>query len=202
MAEWLERPPRKATLWCKCMGSNPGQPGEKIVKYDLTNQVKFELSTYISKYLFTKPMNTEWSFKLIIFKCHQFVRQILPRDIRPQEKSIVLYFSSSVSNIWYGLCHVFGFYTLSRLMCLSLCNCACSLLLYVYICGVNTLASFQEERLLWNVGQIVNVTCMHTHTNTVYYLPFVFENGGRYCFGFRRRIRRLRGCFALYLRCY
>ena len=31
--------------------------------------------------------------------------------------------------------------------------------------------------------------------------PFL-KNGGRYCFGFRRRIRRLRGCFALYLGCY
>ena len=31
------------------------------------------------------------------------------------------------------------------------------------------------------------------------------KNGGRYCFGFRHRIRhprRLRGCFALYLGCY
>ena len=38
-----------------------------------------------------------------------------------------------------------------------------------------------------------------------FYLPPVFENGGRYCFGFRRRIRRLRrlcGCFALYFGCY
>ena len=50
-----------------------------------------------------------------------------------------------------------------------------------------------------------------------FYLPPVFENGGRYCFGVRRRIRRLRrlrrprrlrrlrrlrGCFALYLGCY
>ena len=35
-----------------------------------------------------------------------------------------------------------------------------------------------------------------------FYLPPVFENGGRYCFGFRRRLRRLRGCFALYLGCY
>ena len=41
-----------------------------------------------------------------------------------------------------------------------------------------------------------------------FYLPPVFKNGGRYCFGFRRRIhrprclRRLRGCFALYLGCY
>ena len=34
---------------------------------------------------------------------------------------------------------------------------------------------------------------------TCYYLPPVFENGGRYCFGVRRRLRRLRGCFALYL---
>ena len=32
-----------------------------------------------------------------------------------------------------------------------------------------------------------------------YYLPPVFENGGRYCFGVRRRLRR---CFALYLGCY
>ena len=42
-------------------------------------------------------------------------------------------------------------------------------------------------------------------TLTAYYLPPVFENGWRYCFGFRRRIRRLRrlrGCFALYLGCY
>ena len=34
--------------------------------------------------------------------------------------------------------------------------------------------------------------------------PFL-KNGGRYCFGFRRRIRRprrLRRCFALYLGCY
>ena len=31
--------------------------------------------------------------------------------------------------------------------------------------------------------------------------PFL-KNGGRYCFGVRRRIRRLRGCFALYLGCY
>ena len=28
------------------------------------------------------------------------------------------------------------------------------------------------------------------------------KNGGRYCFGFRHRIRCLRGCFALYLGCY
>ena len=35
-----------------------------------------------------------------------------------------------------------------------------------------------------------------------FYLPPVFENGGRYCFGFGRRLRRLRGCFALYLGCY
>ena len=28
------------------------------------------------------------------------------------------------------------------------------------------------------------------------------KNGGRYCFGVRRRIRRLRGCFALYLGCF
>ena len=41
-----------------------------------------------------------------------------------------------------------------------------------------------------------------------FYLPPVFENGGRYCFGVRRRLRRLRrlrglrGCFALYLGCY
>ena len=38
-----------------------------------------------------------------------------------------------------------------------------------------------------------------------FYLPPVFENGGRYCFGFRHRLcrlRRLRGCFALYLGCY
>ena len=38
-----------------------------------------------------------------------------------------------------------------------------------------------------------------------YYLPPVFENGGRYCFGVRRRLRRLRRlrrCFALYLGCY
>ena len=34
------------------------------------------------------------------------------------------------------------------------------------------------------------------------YLPPVFENGGRYCFGVRRRLRRLRRCFALYLGCY
>ena len=41
--------------------------------------------------------------------------------------------------------------------------------------------------------------------------PTIFENGGRYCFGFGRRLRRLRrlsrlrrlrGCFALYLGCY
>ena len=34
--------------------------------------------------------------------------------------------------------------------------------------------------------------------------PFL-KNGGRYCFGVRRRIRcprRIRGCFALYLGCY
>ena len=45
----------------------------------------------------------------------------------------------------------------------------------------------------------------------IFYLPAVFENGGRYCFGVRRRLRRprrlrrlrrLRGCFALYLGCY
>ena len=36
----------------------------------------------------------------------------------------------------------------------------------------------------------------------IFYLPPVFENGGRYCFGVRRRLRRLRGCFALYLGCY
>ena len=33
----------------------------------------------------------------------------------------------------------------------------------------------------------------------------ILKNGGRYCFGFHRRIRRprrLRGCFALYLDCY
>ena len=35
-----------------------------------------------------------------------------------------------------------------------------------------------------------------------FYLPPVFENGGRYCFGVRRRLRRLCGCFALYLGCY
>ena len=41
-----------------------------------------------------------------------------------------------------------------------------------------------------------------------FYLPPVFENGGRYCFGVRRRLRRLRRlcrlrrCFALYLGCY
>ena len=38
-----------------------------------------------------------------------------------------------------------------------------------------------------------------------FYLPPVFENCGRYCFGVRRRIRRLRHfrrCFALYLGCY
>ena len=40
-----------------CMGSNPGQPGKKIVKNDLTNQVKFELSTlrhYLSIYIYIK----------------------------------------------------------------------------------------------------------------------------------------------------
>ena len=33
---------------------------------------------------------------------------------------------------------------------------------------------------------------MNTGTGVDYYLPPVFENGGRYCFGFGRRLRRLR----------
>ena len=40
------------------------------------------------------------------------------------------------------------------------------------------------------------------HDTEAHYLPPVFENSGKYCFGFRRRIRRLRGCFALYLGFY
>ena len=45
-----------------------------------------------------------------------------------------------------------------------------------------------------------HVVCLMVFTSR----PFL-KNGGRYCFGFRRRIRpprRLRGCFALYLGCY
>ena len=53
----LERPPRNTIRntirlatqrydACMCMGSNPGEPGKKIVKNDFTNQVKFELSTF------------------------------------------------------------------------------------------------------------------------------------------------------------
>ena len=37
----------KATLWCMCMGSNPGQPGKKFVKNDLTN-----LYIYIYIYIY------------------------------------------------------------------------------------------------------------------------------------------------------
>ena len=33
------------TMMYMCMGSNYNQPGKKFVKNDLTNQVKFELST-------------------------------------------------------------------------------------------------------------------------------------------------------------
>ena len=81
------------------------------------------------------------------------------------------------------------------------------------------------ERLWTSVGEALgmNITqdsimcgCMDGNfygnniiiTLVCFYLPPIFENGGRYCFGFGRRIRRLRrlrrlrGCFALYLGCY
>ena len=47
--------------------------------------------------------------------------------------------------------------------------------------------------------------CVIQNVSYHFYLPPVFENGGRYCFGVRRRLRRLRRlrrCFALYLACY
>ena len=49
-------------------------------------------------------------------------------------------------------------------------------------------------------SELTRVVLMRVNAYFIdYYLPPVFENGGRYCFGVRRRLRRR---FALYLGCY
>ena len=88
---------------------------------------------------------------------------------------------------------------------------------YVNI-NTNTIATGKEAGMHYNSYNIKNPN-MHQQQNLdlCLYLwiqkrtepneliitsrPFL-KNGGRYCFGVRRRIRRLRRCFALYLGCY